>query len=277
MIQDDCGEDPTAEMTVHVTDGETDGEDLSETDCKVWQGNNASQYGPNIASFAHRTRAYRKVNTTDCDPPVTNEGDNRVENYESGDPMTICLRVEDDRGQHPAIGKNDRYVIANVSSEDRLFKGSQEFLVSDPVAEINITGFAKSGNYTLRIDFEEEGLESYEIEVQVKECDIGHVRHENGDLCVSCSSSTFNFRPETEKTCHPCPEDGNCTFIYILPNEGYWNQMPCSEHIQRCLTSRACDHPERQERLDNVTNSLTDCVFNETQIEAYNEAQCREV
>ena len=271
MIQDDCILDPTAKMTVNVTDGETDGEDLSETDCKVWQRNKAGQYGPDIASFAHRTTASINVSTNDT------EGDNRIENYESGDPMTIYLRVEDDRGQHPAIGKNDRYVIATISSEDQLFKGSQEFLVSDPVAEISITGFAKPGNYTLRIDFEEEGLESHKFEVQVKECDIGHVRHENGDLCVSCSSSTFSFLPETDKTCHPCPEDGNCTFIYILPNEGYWNHMPCSEHIQRCLTSRACDHPERQERLDNVANSLTDCVFNETQIEAYNEAQCREV
>ena len=270
MIQDDCGEDPTAEMTVNVTDGETDGEDLSETDCKVWQMNKAEKYGPNIASFAHRATASINVSTNDA------EGNERIKNYESGNPMTIYLKVEDDRGQRPAIGKNDRYVMATVSSEDQLFKGSPEFLVSEDVAEINITGFAKPGNYTLRIDFEEEGLESHKFEVQVKECAMGHVRHENGDLCVSCSSSTFSFLPETDKTCHPCPENGNCATQVIHPNNNYWHASPCSKKITRCLSSHVCHNRERAKKLERITRAISNCNISNKSIEEYQQAQCEE-
>ena len=264
-------------MTVNSKDREASpgGEHLCQTDCKVWEENTAGKYGDNCASFAHQTT----VSICAAGKNFTNisERNDSIKDYESGKPMIIHLQVEDDIGQGPAIGKNDQHVIANISSNDTLFDGFREILISDSDAEISITGHAKPGEYSLYITFEEEGLDSYNVTVEVKECEINHERSEDETLCSPCSSSTFNFFPKTDQSCRPCPEDGDCTSNFILPNKGCWNKIPCSEHIHRCLTSRACDREDRREKLENLTEPLTNCEFTETWIKNYTETQCREV
>ena len=245
--------------------------------CSQWTGNEAGRYGPDVATYAAEVKS--NVNRSEEADAVSVEGHHfTVQNHKSGTPLpTIALTAVDSLGQGPAVGKGDKDIVATMSSPDAFFAGSTSMLLNADAVNVSATGFVSPGTYRVVIVFGDEDLESIEIVVEVERCSIGEVPSGNGTFCESCSSSTFSFRPENDLHCHPCPENGNCESTMILPEEGYWHQTPCSEHIQRCLTSEACDFKHRKRDLDEATADVKTCVFDENYIEDYTEAQCREV
>ena len=241
------------------------------TVCPSWRGNKAGSYGPVIASFASQTN--ERVNGNN----ITNSEANDPYLYRSGSPLVLDLEVRDDFGQGPAVDRTGRVISSTVSSPDSLFSGSHTILLDSRFTELNVTGFAKPGRYTVLIDFDEENLESVEIEIEVQKCLIGEVPLRDDTLCEPCSTTTYSFSPDEDQSCKECPENGICTTRVILPDRGYWHPTPCSTQIQRCLSRDACDTDSRRRALEELTKDVESCAFNETFIKSYAEAQCSEV
>ena len=241
------------------------------TVCPSWRGNKAGSYGPVIASFASQTN--ERVNGNN----ITNSEANDPYLYRSGSPLVLDLEVRDDFGQGPAVDRTGRVISSTVSSPDSLFSGSHTILLDSRFTELNVTGFAKPGRYTILIDFDEENLESVEIEIEVQKCVIGEIPLRDGTLCEPCSTTTYSFSPDEDQSCKECPENGICTTRVILPDRGYWHPTPCSTQIQRCLSRDACDNDSRRRALEELTKDVESCTFYETFIKSYAEAQCSEV
>ena len=127
-------------------------------------------------------------------------------------------------------------------------EGRVKFLESDR-ANLTVTPFAQPGEYTVLIEFKGGDFETFEITMYVRGRAMGEVRSANGTLYEPCSAATFSFLPEEDSECHPCPENGNCESKAVLPKEGYWNKIPCSEHVQRCLAPEACESEDRKQKL----------------------------
>ena len=239
--------------------------------CPSWRDNTASYYGPVIASFASQ------ANVIIHGSSITSSEDSPLYMYRSGSPLSIGLEVRDDFDQGPAVGRNNRVVSSSVSSPDILFSGNHTILLESFTAELNVTGFAKPGNYTVLIDFNEENLDSVVIKFEVQKCAIGEVSLGGGTLCEPCSTTTYNFNPDEDHSCKECPENGICTTRVILPDRGYWHPTPCSTHIQKCLSTDACDADNRRQTLEGLTKDVESCDFNETFLKNYTQAQCSEV
>ena len=156
-----------------------------------------------------------------------------------------------------------------------------------PSTELNVTGFAKPGNYTVLINFDEDILKEEEINVTVQSCTIGEASLRDGTFCEPCNAATYNFDLKEDSKCQPCPDNGNCTTKVIVPKQGYWNSSPCSPHIQRCLTTHACDGEIRTTTLQEISENISICSMNEWNLETrdsgsyniceYRQAQCVQV
>ena len=245
--------------------------------CSPWTGNKANRYGPDVATYA--TEVKGNVNRGEKTDAVSVEGHHfTVQNHTSGTPLpTISLTAVDLLGQGPAVGKGNKDIVATMSSPDAFFAGSTSMLLNADDVNVSATGFVSPGTYKVVVVFGDEDLENLEIEVEVKKCSVGEVPSGNGTFCEACSASTFSFRPEDDLHCHPCPDNANCESRTIQPHKGYWHRTPCSEHIQRCLTSEACDFKHRDRDLNEATVDVETCDFDEDYIRDYTDAQCREV
>ena len=246
--------------------------------CSEWSTNEAGLYGPNIASSARSARGFiRNNDAAKTEKPVKNN-ELVSKNHRSGDSLpTLLVEVLDGYGQSPALGEGDTFVQATMHSPNDLFSGE----INMPVNEMRkgfppITGFQRPGRYEIQINFSESGLESLTVEVQVRDCKLGEFSQENGTLCVPCSGSQCNFDPDAT-TCHPCPENANCTTDVIHPNAGYWHRTPCSRHVQQCVSREACDFSGREEDLDDATREMETCELDASLDRDYSQAQCKEV
>ena len=244
---------------------------LNSTDdvCGTWKKNNAKQYGDDVASFASQ------VNVTVNERGITGSEEDGSYIYRSGSPLSISLEVRDGFDQGPAVGRNGRVVSSTISSPNSLFSGYQTILLGSPSTELNVTGFAKPGNYTVLINFDEDILKEEEINVTVQNCTIGEASLRNGTLCEPCNAATYNVDVDDEESeCRPCPDNGNCTTKVIVPKQGYWHSSPCSPHIQRCLTTHACDCKNRTATLQEKSENMDNCNISNKEIEEYQQEQC---
>ena len=245
--------------------------------CPSWKNNTAERYGPDVASSV--SDIHKEI--TDEETGVlrlVNGNDYTIHSHRSGKPIpVISLTSVDELGQGPAVGENNKDIEAVMSSADGFFVGSVRKPLGVEGGNLTANGFVQPGMYTVQIEFEGADLKSFKISVEVKPCDIGEVTSRNGTLCVSCNAVSFNFSPEEDLECHPCPENGDCSSQVILPNKGYWHRTPCSERIQRCLAIEVCDSDSRENALAELTQDVQTCQFDDQYLQDYIEAQCREV
>ena len=251
---------------------------LNSTDdvCGTWRENAAGQYGDDTATFASTIVATVRLNGENT--TVSNTKDPcRIGPYRSGSSFPVAVRAVDDFGQTPATGRDHHPVVSTISSPDDLFAGDYSILMKSDL-EFNVTAHARPGNYRILFGFGEETLRDFEIVVEVQRCKIGEESSEDKTSCEPCSAATYNFDLDDEDSeCLPCPDNGNCTTRIILPNQGYWHPTPCSPHIQKCLSTDACNNVSRQHRLLELTDDVEYCDFNEMFIKNYTLAQCSEV
>ncbi len=242
--------------------------------CSSWKGNRAEVYGQNIATYA----ATAEMTLEDANRCVCVSGRENcvIDGYRIGtDLPTATVELLDELGQRPAI--NYILVYASMSSPN------SEFLLGSIVRPMengsctfrSVKGFVPPGEYNLTVEFGEKEIEDIGITVKVHNCSVGEFVSPAG-FCDSCSSTTYNFLLSAN-VCLPCPENGNCESHVITPEDGYWQQMPCSERLHRCLPTSACEFKDRSQNLKTVVENVTSCDFEEEWIEDYTQAQCAEV
>eukprot|EP00210_Caulerpa_lentillifera_P003959 g3778.t1 len=166
---------------------------------------------------------------------------------------------------------------ARLSSPDGFFSGLYPANISAGAGNFsNIAGFAKPKNYTIKIEFDNLSLETFNVIVRVRECHIDEEPTEEGLICQVCDELSYNFDPSKPNGCEECPTDATCREKYIVPNEHHWHKSPCHDTIQECLIEKACSYENRNNALTNFTNNFTNCDFNETELETYNDELCNE-
>ena len=242
--------------------------------CPSWKHNRGKICGPDVGTYATTAR----MTVGDANDSVYESGEEWVvEGYRIGEDLP-AMRVELIDGLGQGRAKNYRPIDANLSSP------STPFLVRPVVMSIDlrnctfrsISGFVPPGEYKLTIDFGEKVIEGIGISVIVPNCSVGE-SVSSGGLCADCSSTTYNFQLSASY-CQPCPENGNCTSRVITPNDGYWQQMPCSVHLHRCLPTSACEFKGRSKKLEDFVKNIVNCNFSDTWItENYTRAQCAKV
>ena len=242
--------------------------------CSSWRDNRAGVYGQNIATYAETAEmTLEDVNKFDC---LSGKESYAIDGYRTGTDLPTATVVLLDRlRQCPA--RSYRLVYANMSSP------SSEFLswpISLPMENGSCTfrsvkGFVPPGEYNLTIEFGEKTIKNIGITVRVDNCSVGEMVSSAG-FCVNCSSTSYNFELSAT-VCQPCPENGNCESRVITPNDGYWQQMPCSHHLHRCLPTSACEHESRSDDLAAKVRDLSSCDFDEEWIKNYTHTQCAEV
>ena len=244
--------------------------------CTSWKNNTAERYGPDVASSVSNVQKEITIDKTGV-PSLVNGKNHTILNHRSGEQIpAITLTLVDELGQGPAVGESNEEIKAVMFSPDGFFIGNVTKTLGIEGANLSAVGFVQPGIYRVLIDFEGASLETFEITVEVKPCDIGEVLSRDGKFCESCNVASYNFSPEDDSECHPCPENGDCSSRVILPNRGYWHPTPCSEHIQRCLTTEGCDSDNREDVLLEITQDVLMCQFDEQYLLNYTEAQCRE-
>ena len=244
--------------------------------CPSPQSNRAGVYGHAIGTFA--LRAELTVEQTNKTSIETRGEEYAIDRYRSGEELpSMIVRFVDGLGQGPA--RSHTIVKAVLSSADNFLHRPIELSMDDGVGNFSkIEGYVPSGSYLMTMSFTGTALfESLSIRVIVKACSIGEVLSKTRSLCVDCSSTSYNFHPEKDTSCAPCPERGNCENHVITPDDGYWHKTPCSRHLQRCLTSHACKFKGRSEELQKRTEDVEDCDLEEGWIAEYTQAQCAKV
>ena len=81
----------------------------------------------------------------------------------------------------------------------------------------------------------------FNINIQLKPCDIGHYLLNNA--CLICPDGTYSFeeKPTNVTVCHLCPENGKCTNgNFVIPVDGFWNFNPQDTVIFKCENPFAC-------------------------------------
>ena len=245
--------------------------------CTSWENNSADRYGPDVASYVSDVQ--KKIADTEIKgliPPDRNRY--IIGRHKSGKPILVAFTPVDDLEQSPAVGENNEDIEAVMSSPDRFIVGSMRVPLNDTVVNVSTTGLVQPGEYRVIIKFEGASLESFEIIVDVKTCEMGEVPSANGAFCEPCSDATYSFEPDREDLgCLPCPKNGRCNTSTIRPLPGYWHRWPCSSHLQKCLTDEACDFDQREEKLYELTKDLHSCDIADDLVDDYGDAQCRKV
>ena len=246
--------------------------------CPTWRENKAGDFGPIIASYARSIRVLGPDNATRLNQKTEGRHQFLFEDHRSGDPLPRMFAIVlDGFGQSLPYGRGDKYVEAMMESPDELFMGTVKTTLDQRQKELPIIySLQQRGRYTVTITFSEPALLSIAFEVEIRDCKIGEFVQEDGKLCVPCSSTQYNFDTNAS-ACVPCPLNANCTSSTIAPNKGYWHRTPCSRHLQECVSSDACEFPERDADLSAALKDIRSCQLNEAVDRAYSQAQCRKV
>eukprot|EP00210_Caulerpa_lentillifera_P003953 g3772.t1 len=139
-----------------------------------------------------------------------------------------------------------------------------------------VAGFARPGNYTLEIEFDNPTFKSIYMIVIVRECRIGEEPTVDKLTCQDCDKLSYNFNPKKARGCKQCPNGGDCTGMFIVPKKGYWHKSPCHAQLQQCILEEACSCDNRYKTLMNITKNFTNCNFNKAQVDVYNNKLCHE-
>ena len=250
--------------------------DLGSRRCESWKRNTADAYGPDAASYAQLVRKTIRFEDGDRTQTVL-QSQYTLSNHTSGRAVpTIDVEVLDALEQGPAIGVAKDTVQAIMRSPDEFFNGQILVpLIGGRGTFTGVTGYRRPGRYKILIEFSETSLEDFELEIDVRECSFGEEAAANGLLCKQCSGKTYNFAPG--ERCKECPEGGICTTRFIRPDKGYWHRTPCSRHLQRCLTQRACDFGNRDDDLIDYVEAIESCDIDTNDVADYEAVQCRKV
>ena len=250
--------------------------DNLQTSCPEWYDNSAETFGSFAASYARDVRPFVRYNRSDTFQPWNGTRLN-VEDHRSGEALPgIRLTVVDGFGQGPAVGANETTVTAVMSSDDRFFAGSIRVALHGGEATIDdVIGFHHHGQHNISIDFSEETIPALKMVVAVRDCSFGESSEADGTFCSICSETQFSFDPRGK--CRRCPDRGDCSSkTAIHPRPGYWHSCPCSQTIEECPVSEACDFEERKGQLAEITQGLDSCALDVTFLAQYRAAQCRE-
>ena len=240
--------------------------------CPMWKDNRGKHYGPDIATYAVSARmTIEDPSNSVCE---SGGGECVIEDYRTGKDLPVMkVKLLDGLRQGPA--NTYRPIEATI------FSSSTQFLVKSVVIPMDrgkytfrsIRIFFPPGEYKLMLEFGETTIEGIGITVKILNCSVGE-SVSSGGLCADCSSTTYNFQLSASY-CQPCPENGNCTSRVVTPNDGYWQKMPCSVHLHRCLPTSACKTEGRSEKLESLVKYVESCNFSERWIEAnYTSSQC---
>ena len=242
--------------------------------CPMWKDNSANVYGPDIATYAVSAR----MTIEDASNSVCESGGGEcvIEDYRASRKIPAATVMLFDRlEQERATGHQP--VVANMSSAiEGILTGSLLLSMEEGNCTFqSVRAFVFPGEYRLTVEFGETEIESIRVTLIVRNCFVGESMSVAG-ICVDCSITTYSF-PHLGEVCTSCPENGNCQSPVIIPDEGYWQQQPCSVHLHRCLPRSACESEDRSTKLTEAVSNLTSCDFDETWIENYTQAQCTEV
>ena len=270
-----CSSDDRSDVTRR---DDSDGVIRSADDiCPSWKDNRAGVYGPVVGGYA--TLVKKTVVEDDTEVVEFTGNSFRVPNHENGRALpTVNLMTEDALGQGPAIGANGSTISMEVSSPDEFLPSTSIVSMQGGIGRLSgITGLVPKGNYSVQVRFRGERIEDLVISVHVSGCPIGKALVANGTICTPCDEGTYSLFPDSDRGCRPCPENGDCGSSVIAPKRGYWHPTPCSKHIQRCVSNRACDVESRQMVIRELTRGVRSCEFDVTFARNYSSAQCREV
>ena len=242
--------------------------------CPSWKGNRGNVYGPEVGTYASNATMTMKNATRS----VCSSGGKEcvIDGYRTGEDLPQAeVMLLDGLGQGPAT--NYRKVNAMLSSVD------DEFIVGSVVQPMengsctfrSIKGSVPPGTYKLKVEFGEKAIKEIWNAVNVPNCSVGEFASAGG-FCTNCSSTTYNFN-HSAKECQPCPENGNCESRVITPKDGYWHKTPCSDRLYRCLPTSACQFEARAEKLEKLTQDITDCDFSQEWRANYTQDQCAKV
>ena len=136
--------------------------------------------------------------------------------------------------------------------------------------------YAKPGHYQLTLSV--EGFPSSEviIQIDVRRCTINEQADVDAAVCTQCDSNQYNFDAGNDRSkCIRCPEHGNCSTVFTLPQAGYWNSFPCSHHMDRCLNEDACT-TVNESFLEGLLKTETSCAFDDATRAEYQSSHCAE-
>lgn len=206
-----------------------------------------------------------------------------IRGHRSGDQIpTLSCEVRDELGQGPASDIENSTIVATMSSQG-LFTGSIELPLKNGKGVFSgVSGYQTKGQYHIFINFSDSALFPYEIEIEIRGCNLGEFQTQDGKYCEKCSQGTYNiFENSSNESCKPCPENGICEGSVPFPREGYYHSNPCSLHFQRCLSNHACNEDSRKLKLNMTVTEIDTCNFTESnqplQVTNYSKIQCREV
>ena len=169
-------------------------------------------------------------------------------------------------------------VTALLHSEDKLFRNDLVCNLRDG-KDILVMGspLVKPGKYSAKLGAHDVSDGDITFTVTARECVINEYRRDDNKECIECDHRHYNFNP-VDGSCANCPENANCTGMYVLPDPGKWNSFPCSHEIHRCLYEDAClgmnleTSPEEDLHVDEEKKDT--CDFSDEAIEKYRKAMC---
>lgn len=267
---------------------------LSTVRCAGMDGNVVDEggYGPNIAT---PSAGFFSELSIEKGPKALPQGSTyMIESWKSGDPLpTIQVLTYDMYAQGPArmrselgsvIWLGDSMVVlpsyntplvALFHSPDGLLgtdlssdmtHGNGTIVVGSPLVEI--------GDYSLILRVPKVANKSITLNVTARKCLINEFLREDEKECIKCEADHFNFHPMSE-TCKVCPEKADCSGEYVLPLPGYWNALPCSDHVQECLNNDAClGLKQAVVKKNMLENHTATCDLSEDKIKKYRDDQC---
>ena len=245
--------------------------------CPDWTGNEAGVYGDVIGSYASRLKKWLQDGQSNSTVEIIGNR-YRIEDHQSGFLIPIVfLQMVDALDQGPVTGIGNKPISAVMQSPDGLFTGELKLELEGGAGNFSgVAGYVRPGDYDVKISFDQRNLPQLILTIEIRNCTIGESIAANGTYCQPCSGDTYNFFPE-DAGCVACPENGKCDSVAIRPRPGYWHPIPCATHVQECLTERACDSGDRDEKLKEVVSGMKDCNFSSTFVKDYQVALCRKV
>eukprot|EP00210_Caulerpa_lentillifera_P000404 g394.t1 len=245
--------------------------------CKSWKRNRVwNDYGDAVGTYGQEILLSIASND-EVTLVRTGDGGYVLDNVNSGKLLpAISIISVDAYGLGPAPTL-PRRIQALLFSPDNFFLGEYPTNISAGFGHFSkVVGFASPGNYTMKFTFQSSAYEPVIVTVVVRECQVGEEPTIDKLACQKCDVLSYNFDPTIAGGCATCPERANCTGRYIVPKEGYWHRSPCHDTVKKCLIEEACKYNERQETLTDFTQNFTDCNINETMLESYSKALCKE-
>lgn len=248
--------------------------------CPSWQGNSLPFDAPGdvIGTFGQHL-----VLTTSSE-----NGPQIAGNYASGFVLPnvksakqfskIIVKTIDAFGNTPAPVLFEKDAL-QLTSSDKFLKDNITFpFVNMSCVISSISASAPQGNYTIDIITKDEDvLEPTTLTISISACGINEELTGDQSSCQECRNGSYNFNSSKVNGCTLCPKHATCDGLFVVIEDGYWQRSPCHDKLKKCIVEKACKYPNRTQYIDQFSQDDTDCDFNETKLEEYEEIQCNKV